>query len=260
TLAVGVNFPAHIVIIKGVTQWAGTGWAEYSSQDIMQMLGRAGRPQFDREGGSQLESTLHYNLTEHINSEIGLNTIKNVDSARQWLRKTFLFRRIQKNPAHYKLDLPETASWEECVNALITKSINILKETQLVKHREDDSLALTQFGEIMSYYIRQSTMKLFIQFAHERSASCLRSVLTAISGAEEFKDLHMRGGERQVYNKLNENESIRFPVKKAETSADKAFLLIQAILGGVPLMSPEYKSPNSQPHMEALNVMRHAPR
>lgn len=25
-------------------------------------------------------------------------------------------------------------------------------------------------------------------------------------------------------------------------------------------MSPEYKSPNSQPHMEALNVMRNAPR
>ncbi|EUC66319.1 P-loop nucleoside triphosphate hydrolase, putative [Rhizoctonia solani AG-3 Rhs1AP] len=280
TLAVGVNFPAHIVIIKGVTQWTGTGWAEYSNQDIMQMLGRAGRPQFDREGiaivmcdknleskykllatgGSQLESTLHYNLTEHINSEIGLNTIKNVASARQWLRKTFLFRRIQKNPAHYKLDLPQAASWEERVDALITKSISVLKETQLVKHKENDSLALTEFGEIMSYYIRQSTMKLFIQFAHESSTACLRSVLNTISGAEEFKDLHMRGGERQVYNKLNENQSIRFPVKKAENSADKAFLLIQAILGGVPLMSPEYKSPNSQPHMEALNVMRHAPR
>ncbi|CUA67753.1 hypothetical protein RSOLAG22IIIB_03180 [Rhizoctonia solani] len=280
TLAVGVNFPAHIVIIKGVTQWTGTGWSEYSSQDIMQMLGRAGRPQFDREGiaivmcdkkleskykllatgGSQLESTLHHNLTEHINSEIGLNTIKNVDSAKQWLRKTFLFRRIQKNAAHYKLDLPQAASWEACVDALITKSISTLKETQLIKHGENGSLALTEFGEIMSYYIRQSTMKLFIQFAHESSVACLRSVLTTISAAEEFKDLHMRGGERQVYNKLNENQNIRFPVKKAETSADKAFLLIQAILGGVPLMSPEYKSPNSQPHMEALNAMRHAPR
>ncbi|KAG8734229.1 Sec63 [Ceratobasidium sp. 423] len=281
TLAVGVNFPAHIVVVKGVTQWSGTGWTEYSSQDIMQMLGRAGRPQFDREGiaiimcdksleskykllatgGSQLESTLHCNLTEHINSEIGLGTITGVDSAKQWLRKTFLFRRIQKNPAHYKIDLPETASWEGCVDSLVTKSLSILKETQLVKHKEnEDALSLTQFGEIMSYYIRQSTMKLFIDFARDNSAACLRSVLTVVSGAEEFKDLHMRGGERQVFNKLNEHESIRFPVKKAETSADKAFLLIQAVLGGVPLMSPEYKSPNSQPHMEALNVMRHAPR
>ncbi|CAE6422876.1 unnamed protein product [Rhizoctonia solani] len=281
TLAVGVNFPAHIVIVKGVAQWTGTGWSEYSSQDIMQMLGRAGRPQFDREGiaiimcdkslenkyrllatgGSELESTLHYNLTEHINSEIGLDTINSVDSAEQWLRKTFLFRRIQKNPAHYKLDLPETASWEECMGALVTKSLNTLKETQLVKHDEnEDSLSLTQFGEIMSYYIRQFTMKLFIEFARDSNVACLRSVLTTLSAAEEFKDMHMRGGERQVYNKLNEHESIRFPIKKAETSADKALLLIQAILGGVSLMSPEYKSPNSQPHMEALNVMRHTPR
>ncbi|KAH7343302.1 hypothetical protein B0J17DRAFT_764514 [Rhizoctonia solani] len=258
TLAVGVNFPAHIVIIKGVTQWTGTGWTEYSSQDITQMLGRAGRPQFDREGiaiimcdkntenkykllatgGSQLESTLHYNLTEHINSEIGLEKSR-----------------------HYKLNLPETASREECVDAMVTKSINVLKETQLVKHKEnEDILALTQFGEIMSYYIRQSTMKLFIEFARDNNDACLRSALTVLSGAEEFKNLHMRGGERQVYNKLNEHESIRFPLKKAETSADKAFLLIQAILGGAPLMSAEFKSPNSQPHMEALNVMRHAPR
>ncbi|CAE6364448.1 unnamed protein product [Rhizoctonia solani] len=281
TLAIGVNFPAHIVIVKGVTQWTGTGWTEYSSQDIMQMLGRAGRPQFDREGiaiimcdknlenkyrllatgGSQLESTLHSNLTEHINSEIGLDTINSVSSAEQWLRKTFLFRRIQKNPAHYKLDMPETASWAERMDTLVTKSLNALKETQLVKQNEDeDTLSLTQFGEIMSYYIRQSTMKLFIEFANDSNTACLRSVLTTLSGAEEFKEMHMRGGERQIYNKLNEHESIRFPIKKAETSADKALLLIQAILGGVPLMSPEYKSPNSQPHMEALNVIRHAPR
>ncbi|QRW16469.1 mitochondrial import inner membrane translocase subunit TIM54 [Rhizoctonia solani] len=251
TLAVGVNFPAHIVIVKGVSQWTGTGWAEYSSQDIMQMLGRAGRPQFDREGiaiimcdktlenkyrllatgGSELESTLHCNLTEHINSEIGLGTIKSIGSAQQWLRKTLLFRRIQKNPTHYKLGMPETASWEECVDALVIRSIDTLRGTQLVEHDEDEgTLSLTQFGEIMSYYIRQSTMKLFIEFADSSNTACLRSVLVTLSDAEEFKDMHMRGGERQ------------------------------AILGGIPLMSPEYKSPNSQPHMEALNVIRHAPR
>jgi ATP-dependent DNA helicase HFM1/MER3 len=62
-----------------------------------------------------------------------------------------LFRRIQKNPAHYKLDMPETASWAERMDTLVTKSLNALKETQLVKQNEDeDTLSLTQFGEIMS--------------------------------------------------------------------------------------------------------------
>ncbi|KAF8605451.1 P-loop containing nucleoside triphosphate hydrolase protein [Ceratobasidium sp. AG-I] len=286
TLAVGVNFPAHAVIVKGVMQWAGNGWAEYSSQDIMQMLGRAGRPQFDREGvgiimcekileakyttlasgGSHLESTLHHNLTEHINSEIGLNTIQSIDMAKQWLRKTFLFRRIQKNPTHYNvgIDTSEKATWEECMDALVTRSLTVLRNTKLVKSGDSENeLLLTDFGEIMSYYIRHSTMKLFIETASANEA-CLRSVLLTLSGAEEFKDMHMRSGERQlarkVYNKLSEHESIRFPVKKAETPTDKAFLLIQAVLGGIPLMSSDFKSPNSQPHMEALNVMRHAPR
>jgi ATP-dependent DNA helicase HFM1/MER3 len=49
TLAVGVNLPCHMVIIKNtVTYHSNTaGCKEYSDLEIMQMLGRAGRPQFD---------------------------------------------------------------------------------------------------------------------------------------------------------------------------------------------------------------------
>ena len=50
TLAVGVNLPCHFVILKNtVTYEQSEGCCkEYSDLDIMQMLGRAGRPQFDR--------------------------------------------------------------------------------------------------------------------------------------------------------------------------------------------------------------------
>lgn len=52
TLAVGVNLPAHLVIIKGTQTWAGAanGMREYSDVDIQQMMGRAGRPQYDNSG------------------------------------------------------------------------------------------------------------------------------------------------------------------------------------------------------------------
>ena len=50
TLAVGVNLPAHLVIIKGTKQYVETGYQEYSQMDIQQMMGRAGRPQFDKFG------------------------------------------------------------------------------------------------------------------------------------------------------------------------------------------------------------------
>lgn len=49
TLAWGVNLPAHTVIIKGTQVYSPEQgrWVEISLQDIMQMLGRAGRPHFD---------------------------------------------------------------------------------------------------------------------------------------------------------------------------------------------------------------------
>ena len=49
TLAVGVNLPCHMVIIKNTVAFQGptAGCKEYSDIEVMQMLGRAGRPQFD---------------------------------------------------------------------------------------------------------------------------------------------------------------------------------------------------------------------
>lgn len=45
TLAMGVNLPAHLVVIKSTMHYAGGMFEEYSETDILQMIGRAGRPQ-----------------------------------------------------------------------------------------------------------------------------------------------------------------------------------------------------------------------
>ncbi|KAI9628505.1 hypothetical protein H4Q26_018033 [Puccinia striiformis f. sp. tritici PST-130] len=78
-----------------------------------QMMGRAGRPQFDDEGvavvmtsqndkmrieklvksETMLESCLHLNLTEHINSEIYMGTITSRSSAIAWLKIHFSLKR-----------------------------------------------------------------------------------------------------------------------------------------------------------------------
>lgn len=47
TLSVGVNLPCHMVVIKNTSSYEGNTVKEYSDLDIMQMMGRAGRPQFD---------------------------------------------------------------------------------------------------------------------------------------------------------------------------------------------------------------------
>ena len=47
TLAVGVNLPCRMVIIKNTVSFEAGAIKEYSDLEIMQMIGRAGRPQFD---------------------------------------------------------------------------------------------------------------------------------------------------------------------------------------------------------------------
>lgn len=54
TLAQGVNLPAFLVIIKGTYCYRGTnaGFQEYKAHEILQMIGRAGRPQYESEARS----------------------------------------------------------------------------------------------------------------------------------------------------------------------------------------------------------------
>merc|ERR1719242_2449467 len=68
TLAWGVNLPAHTVIIKGTQVYSPEKgrWVELSALDVLQMLGRAGRPQYDTKGEGILitnHSELQYYLS-----------------------------------------------------------------------------------------------------------------------------------------------------------------------------------------------------
>jgi ATP-dependent DNA helicase HFM1/MER3 len=106
------------------------------------------------QGKTILESCLHSNLSEHLNSEIGLGTITSVTSAKEWLRGSFLFQRIQKNPKHYALGKDDTQTWENRVEDLVTQSVAKLRETQLIEAGSNgggnEELVSTDYGDIMS--------------------------------------------------------------------------------------------------------------
>jgi pre-mRNA-splicing helicase BRR2 len=113
TLAWGVNLPAHTVIIKGTQIYNPEKgrWVELSSQDVLQMLGRAGRPQYDTYGEGiiitnhselqyylslmnqqlPIESQFVSKLADNLNAEIVLGTIRNRDEAVQWLGYTYWY-------------------------------------------------------------------------------------------------------------------------------------------------------------------------
>ncbi|KAI0748557.1 Sec63 Brl domain-containing protein [Daedaleopsis nitida] len=275
TLAVGVNLPAHTVIIKGVKLYLNNASQEYSDLDIMQMIGRAGRPQFDKEGvavimceqeleakykalaqgQTVLESSLHLSLAEHLNSEIALGTITDMETAKEWLHNSFLYRRLQKNPGHYDVKKEGNRTWEERMDDLVTHSVLALQQAQMVDQDNDNVLSSTDYGDIMSkFYVRQATM---VQIIKLSDTATVREILEALSCSEEFSDIKFRSGEKQVYNKLRTHHDIRYTLKKIEKPSDKVFILIQAILGAINLSDPEYKTAETQPYIESIPILRH---
>ena len=182
TLAVGVNLPCHLVIIKNTMAYTQEGMKEYSDLEMMQMLGRAGRPQFDDSavavimtrhtkvrryeslttGEEILESRLHLNLIDHMNAEIGLGTIRDLESARKWLTGTFLYVRLQQNPIYYKLEGSRSGqNVQEQVDDICFRDITLLKEHHLASGEEH--FRCTEFGHAMArYYVRFETMRVFM--------------------------------------------------------------------------------------------------
>ena len=191
TLAVGVNLPCHLVVIKGSVAWADNGCKEYADLEMMQMLGRAGRPQFDDtavaviltrsdkvshyqkmvSGQECLESCLHLNLIDHLNAEIGLGTVTDVYSAKKWLAGTFLFVRLRQNPNHYKLQGdPQTRDENERLEQICERDIKLLQEIDLVT--ADERMKCTEFGDAMArYYVRYETMKIFLSLPRKPKIS-----------------------------------------------------------------------------------------
>ena len=184
TLAVGINLPCHTVVLKGTVGFGNDKLEEYSDLEVMQMLGRAGRPQFDDSataiiltrsankdryqkmvsGQEILESTLHLNLIGHLNSEICLGTIHSLPSAKTWLGGTFLSVRLRRNAAYYQLtgDTTNPSLVDDKLEEICERDIRQLQDAELVTNQ--DAFTCTEYGRAMSkYMVEFDTMKLLLQ-------------------------------------------------------------------------------------------------
>lgn len=191
TLAVGVNLPCYLVIVKGTSYYTEKGLQEYSILEVTQMLGRAGRPQFEREaraiimcreelrsryerlvaGEEVLESSLHQNLIEHLNAEIGLGTIDSPEAAKKWLAGTFLYVRMCKNPTYYGFEnLAGSQGIHGHLLQLCEEDLDMLKESSVIEGHE--KLRCTEFGDAMAKYcVSFQTMKGFLSMRPKAKVS-----------------------------------------------------------------------------------------
>lgn len=271
TLAWGVNLPAHLVVVKGTQYFDAKieGYKDMNLTDVLQMLGRAGRPQFDTSGiariftqeakkafykhflhtGFPVESSLHNVLENHLGAEASAGTISTKQDALDYLTWTFFFRRLHKNPSYYGLEISSeehnTIAAQQLANEfmveLVDKSLDELAESGCIAQHSSGDVDSTPLGKIMSYYyLSHNTIRHLVK--HAKRDANFEDVLAWMCGANEFDELPVRHNEDLINAELSKNlplkaEALSLPMWDPHV---KAFLLLQAYFSRIDLPISDY--------------------
>jgi pre-mRNA-splicing helicase BRR2 len=258
TLAWGVNLPAHTVIIKGTQVYSPEkgSWVELSPQDVLQMLGRAGRPQYDTYGEGiiittqgeipyylsllnqqlPIESQLASKLVDNLNAEIVLGNIRSRDEGVEWLGYTYLFVRMLRSPGLYSVgaEYEDDDALEQKRVDLIHSAATVLKKSNLAKYDEKTGkLQSTELGRIAShYYIGHGSMDTYNKLIQPSMNDVELFRVFAQSG--EFKYIPVRQEEKLELAKILARVPI--PVKESiEEPTAKINVLLQAYISRLKL-------------------------
>ncbi|CDJ40308.1 sec63 domain-containing DEAD/DEAH box helicase, putative [Eimeria tenella] len=259
TLAWGVNLPAHTVIIKGTQVYLPEkgAWSELSPMDILQMMGRAGRPQYDTGGHailitqhSELQFYLSLNnqqlpiesqmiqcLPDMLNAEIVLGSVRSREDAVHWLGYTYLYVRMLKAPSLYgipqEMVVGDKLLEQYCIN-LADSALKTLDRHFLIKYdKRTGTIHVTAMGRVAShYYIKYQTIAVYNE--HLKPTLSDIELLRLFSLSSEFKYMPVREEEKLELQRLMERVPI--PVKGSpDEPSSKVNVLLQAYISKLKL-------------------------
>lgn len=279
TLAWGVNLPAHLVIIKGTEYFDGKlkRYVDMPITDVLQMMGRAGRPQFGNEGVAcvfvhdikknfykkflydpfPVESSLLGVIPDHINAEIVAGTVQSKQGILDYLTWTYFFRRLMQNPTYYNLENIEPQNINYFLSQLVQ---NVLDTLQLAGCIEIDSLDQrtvypTSMGKISSfYYLSHQSMRHFAD--HLNSTLSLDEILRIMCDAYEFNQQPVRHNEDNYNEKLAELCRIKVDPLTYDSPHTKTFLLLQAHFSHLPLPNTDYGTDTKSVLDQSIRVLQ----
>lgn len=262
TLAWGVNFPAHLVVIKGTEFYDAKTrtYVDFPITDVLQMMGRAGRPQFDNEGVARIfvhdakknfykkflhepfpvESSLHLHLDDHFNAEIVGGTIKSKQDAMDYLTWTYFYRRLQMNPSYYGVEDLTPTGVNTFLSDLIEKSISNLERSSCVEVVDDFGIEPTSLGKICSFYYLMHTTIRHLE-DNLRSDSSYEDLMMILCGATEYSELPVRHNEDLVNKELEQELPLLIESSMSYDSPHaKSFLLLQSYFERMKLPVADY--------------------
>lgn len=259
TLAWGVNLPAHSVIIKGTQVYSPEQghWVELSSMDVMQMMGRAGRPQFDTFGEGYIITTkadvLYYlsllnnqlpiesqfisRIIDMLNAEVATGSVSSVMEGSKWLSYTYLYVRMVKNASLYGIATEERnadPTLERRRAELIHAAAGELHRYGLIKYNQKSGeIGGTELGKVAAdFYVSHQSMAFYLDRMSPSTTDI--DLFRIFSGSSEFRHMQVREEEKLELSRLAERVPI--PVKESldEPSA-KVNVLLQAYISNLSL-------------------------
>lgn len=258
TLAWGVNLPAHTVVIKGTQIYSPEkgSWVELSPQDVLQMLGRAGRPQYDTFGEGiiittqaemqyylsllnqqlPIESQFISRMADNLNAEVVLGNVRTRDEGVEWLGYTYLFIRMLRSPGLYSVgaEYEDDHALEQKRVDLVHSAATLLEKSSLVKYdKKTGKLQATELGRIAShYYITHSSMLTYNH--HIQPMITPIELFRVFALSDEFKYIPVRQDEKLELAKLLGRVPI--PVKESiEEPHAKINVLLQSFISRLKL-------------------------
>ena len=280
TLAWGVNLPAKTVIIKGTQIYSPEKgkWVELSPQDILQMLGRAGRPGFDTSGegiiltgynelkyylslvNTQLpiESQLVAQLADQLNAEVVLGAVTNLKEAVNWLGYTYLFIRMMRSPKVYSITVEEFENDHLLIQRrtnLIHSAAILLDKHNLIKYdRKTGEFQATTLGRISShYYIKHASIAVYNE--HIKPGMTIIDLFRVFSLSAEFKYIPIRDNEKAELEKLL--STVPVPVRGSkEDASSKVNILLQSYISRLKLDGYAINSDMVYVTQSAARIMR----
>lgn len=258
TLAMGVNLPAHLVIIKGTSAYRGTGagggYHDIDQASLLQMIGRAGRPSYDSSGTAiimtdndsklkieKLASSglppaksqlIGSKLLETINIEISQRVINSVKSATDWIKETLFYIQLTQDPEGYGIRVVSNYSIDAHILNICQAAVDRLRAIGVVATANGEDIYPLVACHIMSQRLLSfSAMTEISKIPYDSSHSQILKIVSMMDGMH----FPVRRCEKKALNSIHKElkmYKLDGPLSKVRVQEpwQKAFVLLQAYI------------------------------